>query len=199
MSQSSGSSYQEQEVMTAGALAPDSPITAHPNSHLREDGVASKEVEPQQYVLETTQAPASTDVQSQEQFTLRESGVLAAPIVAGSAVPKHDSIVSTAGAPGDTRAQLPVDIIAARSNTPAADRRSITASTSSSLAPSDPGAALHAGLADAKQTSGGKEKEEWPGNGLHPTGRIFPSVLRHDTEMSAGQLHIPGEWKTEEY
>lgn len=30
--------------------------------------------------------------------------------------------------------------------------------------------------------------------GAHETGRIFPSVVRHDTDMSIGQLHVPGSY-----
>jgi len=30
--------------------------------------------------------------------------------------------------------------------------------------------------------------------GAHETGRIFPSVLRHDTDMSVSGLHVPGEF-----
>ncbi|KAK5287336.1 phosphatidylinositol 4,5-bisphosphate-binding protein, partial [Cryomyces antarcticus] len=36
---------------------------------------------------------------------------------------------------------------------------------------------------------GGLEAE-----GAHPTGRLFPKVLRHDTNMSIAQLHVPGEF-----
>ncbi|KAF1982063.1 hypothetical protein K402DRAFT_424907 [Aulographum hederae CBS 113979] len=32
------------------------------------------------------------------------------------------------------------------------------------------------------------------GTGLKETGTIFPSVLRHDTDMSVRDLHVPGEW-----
>jgi len=30
--------------------------------------------------------------------------------------------------------------------------------------------------------------------GAHPTGHMFPSVVRHDTDMSVSKLHIPGEF-----
>jgi len=36
---------------------------------------------------------------------------------------------------------------------------------------------------------GGLEQE-----GAHETGTIFPKVIRHDTEMSISQLHIPGKY-----
>lgn len=38
-------------------------------------------------------------------------------------------------------------------------------------------------------TSATGEKEHF-----HQTGHIFPSVLRHDTDMSVSQLHVPGEF-----
>ena len=36
---------------------------------------------------------------------------------------------------------------------------------------------------------GGLESE-----GAHETGRIFPKVIRHDTDMSISQLHVPGKF-----
>ncbi|KAK4983300.1 phosphatidylinositol 4,5-bisphosphate-binding protein [Elasticomyces elasticus] len=36
---------------------------------------------------------------------------------------------------------------------------------------------------------GGLEAE-----GAHQTGRLFPRVLRHDTDMSVSRLHVPGEY-----
>jgi len=36
---------------------------------------------------------------------------------------------------------------------------------------------------------GGLEKE-----GAHATGRMFPRVVRHDTDMSVSMLHVPGEF-----
>jgi hypothetical protein len=32
------------------------------------------------------------------------------------------------------------------------------------------------------------------GGGAHKTGAFFPSVVRHDTDMSVSQLHVPGEF-----
>jgi len=45
--------------------------------------------------------------------------------------------------------------------------------------------------AAAAQTSklGGLESE-----GAHETGRLFPSVVRHDTSLSVSALHVPGEF-----
>lgn len=43
--------------------------------------------------------------------------------------------------------------------------------------------------ANAPFTLGGLESE-----GAHETGAIFPKVIRHDTEMSISQLHVPGEF-----
>ena len=36
---------------------------------------------------------------------------------------------------------------------------------------------------------GGLERE-----GAHETGRIFPKILRHDTDISVSQLHVPGKF-----
>ena len=36
---------------------------------------------------------------------------------------------------------------------------------------------------------GGLESE-----GAHETGKIFPKVIRHDTDMSISQLHVPGKF-----
>lgn len=36
---------------------------------------------------------------------------------------------------------------------------------------------------------GGLERE-----GAHETGRIFPTILRHDTDISVSQLHVPGKF-----
>ena len=41
----------------------------------------------------------------------------------------------------------------------------------------------------AADSLGGMERE-----GAHETGAIFPKVVRHDTEMSVSQLHVPGEY-----
>jgi hypothetical protein len=32
------------------------------------------------------------------------------------------------------------------------------------------------------------------GSVMHPTGHIFPSVMRHDTDISVSDLHVPGEY-----
>lgn len=36
--------------------------------------------------------------------------------------------------------------------------------------------------------------EDGPSRGVHRTGHMFPSVLRHDTSTSISQLHVPGEF-----
>lgn len=43
--------------------------------------------------------------------------------------------------------------------------------------------------AEASDSLGGLERE-----GAHETGAIFPKVVRHDTDMSVSQLHVPGEF-----
>lgn len=54
----------------------------------------------------------------------------------------------------------------------------------------DPGAkAPLAGSSLASEPIGGLERD-----GAHETGTIFPKVVRHDTEMSVSQLHVPGEF-----
>jgi hypothetical protein len=45
------------------------------------------------------------------------------------------------------------------------------------------------GSATAAGQLGGLERE-----GAHETGTIFPKVIRHDTDMSISQLHIPGKF-----
>lgn len=51
--------------------------------------------------------------------------------------------------------------------------------------------AVPATTADATnpENLGGLESE-----GAHETGKIFPTVIRHDTEMSISQLHVPGKF-----
>lgn len=44
-------------------------------------------------------------------------------------------------------------------------------------------------LGDTGSRLGGLESR-----GAHETGRIFPSVVRHDTDMSVSGLHVPGEF-----
>ena len=39
------------------------------------------------------------------------------------------------------------------------------------------------------ESLGGLESE-----GAHETGAVFPAVVRHDTEMSVSQLHVPGDY-----
>jgi hypothetical protein len=34
--------------------------------------------------------------------------------------------------------------------------------------------------------------------GAHETGKFFPSVVRHDTNMSISKLHVPGEFPKKE-
>jgi hypothetical protein len=43
--------------------------------------------------------------------------------------------------------------------------------------------------ASKSEELGGLERE-----GAHETGTIFPKVIRHDTDMSISQLHIPGKF-----
>jgi hypothetical protein len=43
--------------------------------------------------------------------------------------------------------------------------------------------------AESSDRLGGLERE-----GAHETGAFFPKVVRHDTDMSVSQLHVPGEF-----
>jgi hypothetical protein len=43
--------------------------------------------------------------------------------------------------------------------------------------------------AESSDALGGLERE-----GAHETGAFFPKVVRHDTDMSVSQLHVPGEF-----
>jgi len=43
--------------------------------------------------------------------------------------------------------------------------------------------------AESSDNLGGLERE-----GAHETGAFFPKVVRHDTDMSVSQLHVPGEF-----
>jgi hypothetical protein len=43
--------------------------------------------------------------------------------------------------------------------------------------------------AESSDGLGGLERE-----GAHETGAFFPKVVRHDTDMSVSQLHVPGEF-----
>ena len=43
--------------------------------------------------------------------------------------------------------------------------------------------------AEGSEHLGGLESD-----GAHQTGAIFPRVVRHDTDMSVSQLHVPGEF-----
>ncbi|KAF7191583.1 Phosphatidylinositol 4,5-bisphosphate-binding protein SLM1 [Pseudocercospora fuligena] len=50
---------------------------------------------------------------------------------------------------------------------------------------------------DASATSTGVAEAPLGGNeklGAHETGAFFPRVIRHDTELSVSQLHVPGEF-----
>lgn len=51
-----------------------------------------------------------------------------------------------------------------------------------------PVSGLNRGL-NGNDTLGGQEAK-----GAHETGHIFPKVIRHDTDMSVSQLHVPGEF-----
>lgn len=55
--------------------------------------------------------------------------------------------------------------------------------------PKDPAIPLATASPTTAGSLGGMERE-----GAHETGAIFPKVIRHDTEMSVSQLHIPGEY-----
>lgn len=47
---------------------------------------------------------------------------------------------------------------------------------------------------DTVHTESDTMLEDGPSRGLHKTGHMFPSVLRHDTSTSISQLHVPGEF-----
>ena len=58
------------------------------------------------------------------------------------------------------------------------------------VAPAVAAAPISAGEeASRSEDLGGLERE-----GAHETGTIYPKVMRHDTEMSISQLHIPGKY-----
>lgn len=46
------------------------------------------------------------------------------------------------------------------------------------------------------ESEGAKIKGGDKESSMRRTGQFFPSVLRHDTTLSVGELHVPGEWTT---
>jgi hypothetical protein len=92
----------------------------------------------------------------------------------------------TYNAPGTVN-NPPIDTQVA-SNGPNGTYLSYPSSTGSGLAGSSntPVAPMDGGL-------GGLESR-----GAHETGRIFPSVVRHNTDISVSQLHVPGEFPKKE-
>lgn len=48
-----------------------------------------------------------------------------------------------------------------------------------------------------RDTEGGEQLGGRERKGAHSTGQFFPSVVRHDTDMSVSKLHVPGEFPGE--
>lgn len=95
------------------------------------------------------------------------------------------------------------DIAAANTTTPApvspitTQLPSTNANATFLSYPSNTGTGL-AGSSDipVSPTDGGLGGLE--SRGAHETGHIFPSVVRHNTDMSVSQLHVPGEFPKKE-
>lgn len=49
-------------------------------------------------------------------------------------------------------------------------------------------------VSGAGSGSGASELGGLENKGAHPTGRLFPKVVRHNTDMSVSNLHVPGEF-----
>jgi hypothetical protein len=176
-----------------------------------------RETEMQQQLQEQQPTNASNDITPNAAPT---PGVEAAPAVAPVVAPVNnaDSTPLTNNAPTDRdleSAPRATGIPGSVDNPPLATEPAVNGGTylsypsetgtglagSSSASPpvasldqsmngsaASPVTGLDKGLSGAN-TLGGHEAQ-----GAHETGHIFPKVIRHDTDISVSQLHVPGEF-----
>ena len=116
--------------------------------------------------------------------TYQPSGYAGAPAASGSTNTGAFYVEDTPAAFNPTNAPsasaAPATIPAAVDATPAALSTSDTAHPATTTSMPPPGETT---------TLGGLESE-----GAHETGAIFPKILRHDTDISVSNLHIPGKF-----
>lgn len=216
-SQSSGSSYQEQEPMMAGAVTSSQPIARHPNdrigepladappshpsmqSNQRDLATMPAPQQPRQEhnvvtspsVVQQTQeaSPVAAGSTPQDEAVHRDSGVLAAPTVAGGVVSGNGNRQPAQQSAEEQREPFPEPTFS-RSKANDIVEGGASGQNQTIIQPSEPaqtrpGDTIQPSIAPAEARTG---------QSMHPTGHLFPSVLRHDTDMSVRQLHVPGEW-----
>lgn len=114
---------------------------------------------------------------------------LAASAMAPTSNPTSEPTAPAPSAAAHSNAAAPV-----AAATIAATAATATAATSSSEEPATPSSksvTTRPTSASPASTLSGRERE-----GAHETGHIFPSVVRHDTDMSVSKLHVPGEYNS---
>ena len=186
-SQSSGSSYQENVPMMSGALAQSRPDRSDMSGNLdgkdRASLVASTSA---QHHLSSTTPPQSKPYQPSASM----NEPMAAATVEESDFAKREMPASSLA-----REERPEDLETSVSDNVTEDAsvelgdgvNRVDAPPLSEETVSSQGFPSHSGSIAPVVKEGEKS------SGMRPT-RFFPSVLRHNTDVSLEELHVPGEW-----
>ena len=176
-----------------GALGSSQPLARHPNDHLQEEAHGSPvelaaERAPEAPLADSTPQRAQQQPPPSQSAESEESNLPIAPIIAQNHIAGSDrrgSQDAQQQGPQSSRAPLEVGGAAADVEGEAGVKSRVPSGSPESLESHKP---IPNSTSDAVTATKSNER------GLRPTGHFFPSVLRHDTSMSAGELHVPGEW-----
>ncbi|KAL9050793.1 MAG: hypothetical protein Q9162_006414 [Coniocarpon cinnabarinum] len=187
-SQSSGSSYQEQEPMMAGAVAQSRSAAAPVETQPQQDQSNSSPV-----LMKQQQTYVGDEPAHQRHSLQRGNSVHNTSSGAGGAGHNSSHEASDLEEPsqGGSKAREPAAMLGA--DFVGAGTGDAKSTISSSAASTEYPQEVEERQDQTTQTA----TDHTSRGGLRPTGHLFPSVLRHDTEMSVRQLHVPGEWTQE--
>ena len=142
--------------------------------------------------------PAEQGVSSSDWIAPAAAGVGVAGIAAAAAADAHaEKEQGEIVMPADEEKPEVPEKSARRSSPPSesavvvavADKTATDPKTNEPIVVATAVAPIPSGHVPKSEELGGLERE-----GAHETGRIFPRVIRHDTDMSISQLHIPGKF-----